>query len=154
MTLKTQALYQVIRDIRSCFHQLKALGDELHADLGVTATMRAVMECLTDEGAQTVPQIARTKAVSRQHIQINVDELARAQLVDFQDNPGHKRSPFVVLTQKGRSTFADMRRREGSILEKIAQEFTAVELKQASNTLTNLRHSIIIERGKQEEVAR
>lgn len=148
MPQKAQALYQVIRDIRSCFHQLKALGDELHGDLGVTAAMRAVMECLAEEGAQTVPQIARTKAVSRQHIQINVDELAKAHLVDFQNNPGHKRSPFVVLTQKGRSTFADMRRREGGIIEKIAPDFTAAELEQASDTLTNLSRSIITERGK------
>ncbi|MFO0697854.1 MAG: MarR family transcriptional regulator [Nitrospira sp.] len=148
MTHKAHELHQAIRAIRSCFHQLKALGDELHGDLGVTVAMRAVMESLAEDGEQTVPQIARTKAVSRQHIQINVDELADARLVELQDNPGHKRSPFVVLTKKGRATFSGMRRREGGILEKIAQEFTAAELNQVSDTLTKLKHSIITEREK------
>lgn len=148
MAQQTQDLYQLIRHIRSCFHQLKALGDALHRDLGITVAMRAVMESLADEGEQTVPQIARLKAVSRQHIQVNVDALTKAHLVAFHDNPGHKRSPIVVLTPKGRTTFASMRRREGNVLKHLGKTFTADELRNASDTLTKLKHSITVERTK------
>ncbi len=143
MTQRTRQLYQCTRLIRSCFHQLKALGDELHKDLGVTVAMRAVMESLAEDGKQTVPQVAQAKAVSRQHIQVNVDELAKARLVTFQENPGHKRSPFVALTKKGTTTFAGMRRREARILEQIAGSFTSAELNHTSDTLMKLKQSII-----------
>jgi DNA-binding MarR family transcriptional regulator len=148
MTQKAQDLYQVIRHIRSCFHQLKSLGDELHEDLGVTAAMRAVMESLAEDGEQTVPQIARTKAVSRQHIQVTVDALLTSDLVTLRDNPAHKRSPFIVLTPKGRSTFAGMRRREAGVLEKIAKEFAMDRLAVTSDTLSALKRSIINVREK------
>lgn len=148
MTRQAQDLYQLIRDIRSCFHQLKALGDELHGDRGITVAMRAVMESLAEGGEQTVPQVARLKAVSRQHIQVNVDALAHMHLVTFRDNPGHQRSPFVALTPKGRTTFATMRRQEGGVLEQVATGFTAEELKRASDTLTKLKQSIVTHRER------
>lgn len=151
MTPRSQALYRAIRDIRSSFHQLKALGEELHQDLGVTVAMRAVMESLAEEGEQTVPKIARAKAVSRQHIQVNVDALAQAGLVTLRDNPGHKRSPLVALTGKGRKTFAGMRRREQGPLEQIAGKFTAEELRTASDILTRLKRHIVAARERKEE---
>ena len=63
MTPKAQALYQVIRHIRSGFNLLRALGDDLHRDIKITAAMRAVLETLAEVGEQTVPQIARSKSV-------------------------------------------------------------------------------------------
>jgi DNA-binding MarR family transcriptional regulator len=148
MTRQAQDLYLLIRRIRSCFHQLKALGDELHGGIGITVAMRAVMETLAEDGDQTVPQMARLKAVSRQHIQVNVDALAKARLVTLRDNPGHKRSPIVALTSKGRTVFAGMRRREGGVLERMAKAFTADQLQKASDTLTKLKQSIVAERTK------
>jgi DNA-binding MarR family transcriptional regulator len=127
---------------------LKALGDELHGDLDVTVAMRAVMETLAEDGEQTVPQIARLKAVSRQHIQVNVDALAQRHLVTFRDNPGHQRSPFVTLTPKGRTTFAKMRRREGGVLEQVATRFEEEELRRASDTLATLKQTIVSERER------
>ncbi len=148
MTRQAQDLYQLIRHIRSCFHQLKALGDELHGDLGITVAMRAIMETLAEDGEQTVPQIARLKAVSRQHIQVNVDALAHKHLVSLRDNPGHQRSSFVTLTPKGRTTFAGMRQREGGVLEQVAARFTAKELKRASDILMTLKQSLVTHRDR------
>lgn len=142
MTTKAHALYQVIRHIRSSFNLLRALGDDLHRDLKVTAAMRAVMETLAEDGEQTVPQIARTKAVSRQHIQVNVDALLRKDLVILRDNPNHLRSPFVALTPQGRRTFTAMRHREAELLERFAKEFLLEQLEQASGTLGILNQSI------------
>ena len=148
MAQRSRALYQVIRNIRSNFHQLKALGDELHGNRGITAAMRAVMESLAEAGEQTVPHMARTKSVSRQHIQVNVDALGKAGLVRIRNNPGHKRSPFISLTGKGRSTFASMCRREEVPLEQIAKEFTVKELTTVSDTLQRLKLRIISVRAK------
>ena len=148
MTPKAHTLYQLIRHIRSGFNLLRALGDDLHRDLKVTAAMRAVMETLAEDGEQTVPQIARAKSVSRQHIQVNVDALLRKDLVVLGGNPSHLRSPFVALTQQGQSTFATMRRREADLLEGLAKGFGLEQLAQASATLGTLNQSIIKNQGK------
>jgi DNA-binding MarR family transcriptional regulator len=106
------------------------------------------MESLTENEEQTVPHMARTKSVSRQHIQVNVDALVKAGLVSLRSNPGHKRSPFLGLTVKGRSTFASMRRREEAPLVQIAKEFTLKELSTASDTLMRLKQGIVAVRAK------
>lgn len=146
---KVRTLYQVIRQVRSCFNQLKAVGDELHKDLGITASMRAVMESLAEDGEQTVPQIARVKGVSRQHIQVNVDELAAAALVVLRDNPGHRRSPFVAMTRKGQTAFKEMRRREMKILELLAHDHRVDQLEATAKTLMKLKDSLVKTREKE-----
>ena len=148
MTPKAHTLYQLIRQIRSGFNLLRVLGDDLHRDLQVTAAMRAVMETLADDGEQTVPQIARAKSVSRQHIQVNVDALLRKALVVLRDNPSHLRSPFVALTQQGQSTFTTMRRREADLLERLAKGFNVDQLEQATRTLGTLNQFIIKHKEK------
>lgn len=150
MAQRSLALYQVIRNVRSTFHQLKTLGDELHGNRGITAAMRAVMESLAEAGEQTVPQMARAKSVSRQHIQVNVDALEQAGLVRLGNNPGHQRSPFIALTGKGRATFASIRRREETPLDQIAKAFTLKELTTASDTLMRLKHCIVAVRERRD----
>lgn len=144
---KAQQLYAVMRQIRTCFNQLRSLGDVLHEDLGITASMRAVLESVAEAGAQTVPQIAHTKSVSRQHIQVNVDELVKASLVTLQDNPAHKRSPCVVITKSGQSAFGEMRRREKDVLERLASEFRGrkhgEELESTLRVLMQLNGAIV-----------
>ncbi len=151
MMPKPQTLYQVIRHVRSCFNQLKALSDELHQDLGISASMRAVMESLAEDGGQTVPQIARVKGVSRQHIQVNVDELVDSALVVLRDNPGHRRSLFVTLTKKGQTVFKEMRHREMKLLELLAHDFRLDQLEETVETLMKLRKSLVTtrENGRQ-----
>ncbi len=143
MTPRAQVLYQVIGQVRSCFHQLRTLGDELHRDLGITASMRAVMESLAEDGEQTVPQIARVKGVSRQHIQVNVDELVVEALVVLRDNPMHRRSPFLALSRKGRTIFEKIRRKETKLLESIAQEHRLKTLRETVETLVSLKDHIV-----------
>lgn len=143
MTPKAHTLYQLIRHVRSGFNLLRTLGDDLHRDLQVTAAMRAVMETLAEAGEQTVPHIAQSKSVSRQHIQVIVDALLRKALVVLRNNPSHLRSPFVVLTKSGQSAFKEMRRREKGILDGLALEFTGNELEQALKVLARLNNALM-----------
>src|SRR5690606_18141459 len=69
MTGDVRKVVELTRGVRACFNRLRALGDTLHEDLGITASMRSVLESLHEDGARTVPQIAKSKSVTRQHIQ-------------------------------------------------------------------------------------
>lgn len=132
----------VIRLVRACFNRLKATGDALHADVGVTSAMRAVMESLAEGGAQTVPNIAKAKSVSRQHIQTLADQVAEAGLLTFKDNPEHKRSSLMDLTAKGKRTFAAMKDREVSALRYLASVLPEKDLVITLRTLKSLQEAL------------
>ena len=59
------------------------------------------MRSLALLGPLTVPQIAQMRPTSRQRMQRLADELAAEGLVEFIDNPRHRRSKLVRLTPKG-----------------------------------------------------
>lgn len=138
MTSKTETLHQVTREVRACFNRLKAVADALHADLGVTAALRAIIEYLAENGPHTAPQIARAKGVTRQHIQVSADALVDAGFVQFVENPAHKRSQLMTLTEKGQVAFATMRKREAVILVQLAENHEAADLAAAANVLGRL----------------
>jgi DNA-binding MarR family transcriptional regulator len=135
---KAEKMAALTAAVRAVFNRLKALGDDLHGDLEVTAAMRAVMETLAAEGAMTVPQIARLKGVTRQHIQLLADALVGAGFAVIKENPAHRRSALIALTDKGRRTFAKMRAREVPIVAELADEFDAQELDRAAAVLARL----------------
>ena len=124
--------------VRAVFNRLKALGDELHGDLEVTTAMRAVMETLSQAGPMTVPRIAKLKGVTRQHIQLLADALVAAGLAAVKENPAHRRSSLIALTEKGKRVFAKMRAREAPVVEEIAWEFDTQEMERATAVLMRL----------------
>ena len=142
MTAKADKMVTLTRAVRSAFNRLKALGDDLHGDLGITTAMRAVMETLSEEGPKTVPQIAKSKAVSRQHIQLLADALCEAGLAVVKDNPAHRRSSLLALSEKGKRAFATMRAREASVVNEIAGDFDMRELDSAADVLSRLSAAI------------
>lgn len=139
MTADPAELEALTREIRGCFNRLRALGDALHADLGITAATRAVMESLFESGEQTVPDIARAKNVSRQHIQVLFNALAKDGLASTRPNPADRRSPLVSLTRRGEKVFARMRRREKRLLAEMTAALAGTSIAAAVATLRELR---------------
>lgn len=150
MTRTEKALYRVFGEVRTCFNRLKSLAEQLHSDRGVNPSMRAVMEAVADHGAQTVPDIARQKEVSRQHIQNIMNSLADGGFVELIDNPAHKRSPLYALTTKGEAAFTEIRERETEPLRAIAKAMSPGALDEARKLLGELNRQLKhqIEKGK------
>jgi len=128
----------ITREIRACFQRLAAYGNALHADVGVTAAMRAVLEALDRGGAQTVAHMARDKRVSRQHIQALANSLLAAGLVASRPNPADKRAPLIALTDAGKKTFALIRRREKGAFAALARALNGCKLGATLATLAAL----------------
>lgn len=137
--LDPAAAEALTREVRACFNRLKAAADALHRGLGITAAMRAVIEALHEGGEQTVPAIARAKGVTRQHIQVLVNDLVAAGLVATRANPADGRSPLVALTGGGRTTFARMRAREKEVFADLARALGSCDLDAAVATLAAVR---------------
>lgn len=155
MTEKEKALYRVFGEVRTCFNRLKSLAEQLHSDLGVNPSMRAVMETLAANGEQTVPDIAKQKGVSRQHIQSIMNSLGGGGFVQLIDNPAHKRSPLFALTAKGEATFTKIRERETEPLRAIAELMSPAALDEAQKLLAELNRQLEqqIEKGNPKDDA-
>lgn len=130
--------YPLTRVVRRLFHKLGHGVSALHQDMGVSAGMRAVLESVIDGGPQTVPQMARVRPVTRQHIQGLVNELLDGGYVEYVDNPAHKRSKLVSPTERGLETFKRMRERENEVFKRVPVKATAAELEAATRVLRTL----------------
>lgn len=148
MTEKETKLYAVLSQIRMSFNQLKMLSELLLDDMGVNPSMRAVMEFLSKNGPQTVPEIAKNKGVSRQHIQLIINMLQKDSYVESSENPAHKRSALFSLTSKGQKIFKQVLAKEVQPLRNIALKMSTTELQQTEVSLANLNKHLNTEISK------
>jgi DNA-binding MarR family transcriptional regulator len=126
-------------EVRLHYHALARLAGALHGALKVTAPMRAVLDYLQAQGPTPVPRIARSRGVSRQHIQTIVNDLLDEGLVELRDNPAHRRSCLVALTAVGDATIAGIRDTERSVLGDAFSDFDTAEVRGATQTLRAVR---------------
>ncbi len=136
------ALTALIREIRTAFNQMKDLAERMHSDLGITPSMRAVLEAFVQQAPRAVPEVAREKGVSRQHVQTVANALVEAGLLTPEDNPGHKRSPFYRPTKEGSRLFAAIRAREAAPLARLAATLPASEVVQATELLARMNATL------------
>lgn len=111
--------YQVIWLIRRLFRALSQKGSENLEGMGISVADRAVMEFLYPDTKLSVPEIAERYQVSRQHVQTTVNSLLENGLVATRENPRHKRSPLIVLNQKGRKLFASILKKDEQVLTEL-----------------------------------
>ncbi|MCB0347610.1 MAG: hypothetical protein KDD37_02185, partial [Bdellovibrionales bacterium] len=75
---KEIVLNELLQEIRKNYQLLKKGADFVHKSTPVTPTIRGIMEILNDQGAMTVPHLAKLRYVSRQSIQVVMDQLLAA----------------------------------------------------------------------------
>lgn len=133
-----QNAYKVTWLVRRLFRTMAEAADTYLGDRGLTAADRAVMEFLYPDSALTVPDIARRYQVSRQHVQVTINRLLDRGAVISVENPRHKRSSLLRLTQDGREAFADIRRHEGALLDEVFAGLGADDVEITRQTLEAL----------------
>jgi DNA-binding MarR family transcriptional regulator len=126
-------------EVRLVYHQLTRAAESLHVDESVTVAQRAVLEFVERKDSTTVPGIARARGVSRQHIQVHVNELETAGLVDLLPNPAHRRSQLVALTHEGAQTIAGIRKREAAAARTLDVDLSASDVADLVDRLRQLR---------------
>ena len=139
---REEAILAVVSEVRSLFHELKMLAQEIHGGSPLAGGRRGVMVNLLEDGDQTVPELARRRPVSRQHIQVLVDELLRDGLVRRRPNPAHRRSKLVSLTPKGRKAIRAMLEREVRLLRRLDLGADRGRLMAAAHLLEELRTAL------------
>lgn len=98
---------------------------------------------LKNEGPRTVPEIARLRPVARQHIQRLANEMAEAGLVEFIDNPAHRRSKLLRLTVKGEAVFQELDDLLAAMSEGLAEDMDEVEIRSAAAVLREVKEKML-----------
>jgi DNA-binding MarR family transcriptional regulator len=83
--------------------------------------------------------MARSRPVSRQHIQSLVNGLLKDGLVTLAPNPAHQRSHLIQLTKKGTTLVASMVRKERAILSRLRLSLSGKDLIAAAEVLRIVR---------------
>lgn len=135
-------LDELVDETRLLWNLLVQIGERLHAGEEVTLGMRAILEHLGREGPSTVPGIARSRGVSRQHVQVLVNAVVGRGLVAERANPAHQRSPLLHLTPAGTRTLERMKRREEKAVAESALDVPEAELARAARTLRRVREGL------------
>src|SRR5258708_946996 len=98
---KGEAIADLILEVTQFFFRIRALGQKAGFMTNWGAGAFGFIRSLALGGPLTVPEIAKMRPTSRQRMQRLADELAAERLVEFIDNPRHRRSKLVRLTRKG-----------------------------------------------------
>ena len=107
---------QVLGEAVALHLRLRALTDNLHGRSELTSVCRSVLRDLARLGPRTVPQLARRRHCSRQHLQALINRLVADGMAELLANPDHRRSYLVQLTDRGRNAIEAMWQREEELV--------------------------------------
>lgn len=134
-----EAVDELTMTVALLYFRMRRAAEELLGEGAQSSGRRSVLKGLVKAGPQTVPQMARIRAVSRQHIQKLVNGLLADGLVELIDNPAHKRSRLVSITAAGRDAAEATARRESRILPALARGIELEDIRTATRVLEELK---------------
>jgi DNA-binding MarR family transcriptional regulator len=147
-TQEGEAATDVVLGVFRANGLLLAAGDELAAEKELTSARWQVLGAVSlAERPLTVPQIARRMGLTRQSVQASVNRLAEDGLVEAADNPDHRRSPLIALTDLGRRAYAELDRLQVEWINELSDGIDAAELETAARVLGELSERL--ERNKE-----
>ena len=133
---------ELLDEVRLLWHVMVQAAERLHERELITLGMRAVLEFVARSGPTAVPEIARSRHVTRQHIQALVNDLIELRLVSLDENPAHRRSALVRLTPDGQKVIDRMKRRERQFFDGLGLKTRPDDLRRAAATLSAVRAAL------------
>lgn len=129
---KAEAIAELMLEVAQCFFRIRALGQRTGLITSWGGGAFGLMRSLALRGPLTVPQIARMRPTSRQRMQRLADELEAEGLVEFIDNPRHRRSKLVRLTSKGDARFRELSARFLAIASTMGADFSEADIRKTT----------------------
>ena len=135
---KGEAVAELMLEVAQCFFRIRAFGQKEGFITSWGGGAFGFMRSLALRGPLTVPQIAQMRPTSRQRMQRLADELAAEGLVEFIDNPKHRRSKLVQLTPKGDARYRRMSARFLAIASTLGADLGEGELRTTRQVVCRL----------------
>ncbi len=138
-----QALHDLFREVFALQAALSAIMDKVHEQAGLNTSRHKIMRILIQMEPATVPDMGAILGVSRQFVQTVCNDLLARGFIEFTENPRHKRSKFVELTETGRIAFRKARQKENQIIEQALPEIDPERVTETRELLKCIRIALI-----------
>ena len=116
---------------------LAAAGDALSRPAGQSSARWQVLAML-ENGPATVAETARILGLARQSVQRVADLLEADRLIEFVDNPRHRRAKLAELTGQGRATLAAIQAAQRPWANRLGGAVGERDLRRTTQTLDRL----------------
>src|SRR5215207_9094251 len=135
---KADATVELMLEVAQCFFRIRALGQKNGLITGWGGGAFGFLRSLALLGSLTVPQIAEMRPTSRQRMQRLADELAADRLIEFIDNPKHRRSRLVRLTPEGEARYRELNDRLFQIASGMGSSLSETEIRSTTEVVRQL----------------
>jgi DNA-binding MarR family transcriptional regulator len=135
---RARAIAALMLEVAQCFFRIRAVGQKTGLITSWGGGAFGFLRSLALLGPLTVPQIAKMRPTSRQRMQRLANELAAERLVEFIDNPTHRRSKLVRLTRKGQARYRELETRFLAIASTVGVGLTEGEIRGATEIVRQL----------------
>jgi DNA-binding MarR family transcriptional regulator len=135
---KGAAIAELMLEVAQYFFRIRAIGQRTSLITSWGGGAFGFMRSLGLLGPLTVPQIAEMRPTSRQRMQRLADELAAEELVEFIDNPRHRRSRLVRLTRAGEARYREMNARLLAIASTMGAADSEAEIRNTTDVVRRL----------------
>src|ERR671914_738541 len=139
---KAEAVADLMLEVAQCFFRIRAVGQKAGFITTWGGGAFGFMRSLALLGPLTVPQIAQMRPTSRQRMPRLANELAAEGLVEFIDNPKHRRSKLVRLTPKGDARYREMNARLLSISSTIGVALSEADIRDTIEIVRQLSDDV------------
>jgi DNA-binding MarR family transcriptional regulator len=139
---KAEAVAELMLEVAQCFFRIRAVGQKTGFITSWGGGAFGFIRSLALFGPLTVPQIAKMRPTSRQRMQRLADELAAEGLVQFIDNPKHRRSKLVRLTRKGDARYRELNARFLSIASTMGVALREADIRKALEIVRQLSDDV------------
>lgn len=146
LTATSHKLVKVLDEAVALNFRLLRVAEELHREGPASSARRGILKTLSDEGPQSVPQMARARTVTRQHVQTLVNSLMEEGLVEISKNPAHRKSSLIRLTKTGERAVRDNTRREALLVMEVTPDVEDMNLEGAYAVIHRVREFLESER--------
>jgi len=148
---KAEAIAELMLEVAQCFFRIRALGQKTGLITGWGGGAFGFMRSLALLGPLTVPQIAQMRPTSRQRMQRLADELEAEGLVEFINNPKHRRSKLVRLTRKGDARYRELKARFLAIASTMGVGLSEGDIRRTTKIVRQLSGDV---KGRSEQLPR
>lgn len=139
---KGAAVAELMLEVAQCFFRIRALGQKTGLITSWGGGAFGFMRSLALLGPLTVPQIAQMRPTSRQRMQRLADELTAEGLVEFIDNPKHRRSKLVRLTPKGDARYRELNTQLLSIASTMGVALSEPDIRKTTEIVRHLSDDV------------
>ena len=138
VSTKGEAIADLMLEVAQFFFRLRAVGQKTGLITSWGGGAFGFMRSLALLGPLTVPQIAQMRPTSRQRMQRLADELAAEGLVEFIDNPRHRRSKLVRLSLKGDARYRELSARFKAIASTMGTDLSEADIRKTTEIVRRL----------------